>query len=331
MSPAKAHFLVCVSRAHILTVRYVYLTSLVITMPINELDILLTYKCNFECDHCFVYSTPDAKGVMKISGIRAILKEAEKIGSIEWIYFEGGEPILYYPIMLWGLREAKRLGYKTGFITNAYWATSVEDAKEWLRPICEIGVSDAVISDDAFHYGKEEENLAKHAYQAAKELGLPVSTIIIEDPKEYLVRKEWKGKPVTEGAVLFKGRAAEKLVEGLPRKPWEELDKCLDEDFSNQKRVHIDPFGYVHVCQGITMGNRKKTPLSALFEAFNPYTHPICGPILKGGPAELVRKYHVKHGEGYVDECHLCYCIRVKLRKMFPEILAPDQIYGVIP
>ncbi len=314
-----------------MAVKYVYLTSLVVTMPINELDILLTYKCNLECDHCFVYSHPNAKGVMEISGIRAMLKEAEKIGSVEWIYFEGGEPVLYYPIMLWGLREAKRLGYKTGFITNAYWAISVEDAKEWLRPICEIGVSDVVISDDAFHYGKEEENLAKHAYQATKELCLPVSTIMIEDPKEYLVGKNWKGKPVTEGAVLFKGRAAEKLVEGLPRKPWEEFDKCLDEDFSDQKRVHIDPFGYVHVCQGITMGNLKKTPLSVLFENFDPYTHPICGPILKGGPVELVRKHHVKHEEGYVDECHLCYCARLKLRKMFPEILAPDQIYGVIP
>ncbi len=300
-------------------------------MPIIELDLLLTYKCNFECDHCFVYSHPDAKGVMKISDIREILKEAEKIGNIEWIYFEGGEPVLYYPIMLWGLREAKRLGYKTGFITNAYWATSVEDAKEWLKPFCEVGVSDVVISDDAFHYGKEEENLAKHAYEAAIDLGLPVNTIALEDPKEYMIGKEWKGKPVTEGAVLFKGRAVEKLVESLPRKPWNEFDECLDEDFSNQKRVHIDPFGYVHVCQGITMGNTKKNPLSILFENFDPYEHPICCPILEGGPAELVRKFNVEHEEGYVDECHLCYCARLKLRKKFPEILTPDQMYGVDP
>jgi hypothetical protein len=141
--------------------------------------------------------------------------------------------------------------------------------------------------------------------------------------------KEWKGKPVTEGSVLFKGRPAEKLVEDLPRRPWQEFDKCLDEDFSNQKRVHIDPFGHVHLCQGITMGNMKKTPLHRLFEQFDPYKHPICEPILKGGPAELVRRYHVDHKEGYVDECHLCYSTRLELRKMFPEILAPDQMYGV--
>ena len=298
-------------------------------MSMKELDLLLTYKCNMECDHCFVFGSPDAKGVMKISDIREILSEAQKVRTIEWICFEGGEPVLYYPILLWGLREAKKLGFKTAFITNAYWATSVEDAKEWLKPISEIGVSDAVISEDEFHYGKEEENLAKHAFQAAQDLGLPASSISIEQPKKDLTGKNWKGEPVREGAVLFKGRPAEKLTEGLPRRPWQELDKCLDEDFSNQKRVHIDPFGYVHVCQGITIGNMKKTALHLLFEQFDPYEHPVCGPILKGGPAELARRYHVDHEEGYVDECHLCYSARVKLRKMFPDILAPDQIYGL--
>ena len=298
-------------------------------MPVNELDLLLTYRCNLECDHCFVFSSPDAKGTMKISDVREILKEAKKMGSIEWIYIEGGEPVLYYPILLLGLREAKKLGFKTGFITNAYWATSIEDAKEWLKPMVEMGVSDAIISDDLFHYGEEEENLAEYAFQAAKELGLHASNISIEQPKEYMNGKKWGGKPVTEGAVLFKGRPAEKLTESLPRTSWKDFDKCLDEDFSNQKRVHIDPFGYVHVCQGVTIGNMKQTALHLLFEQFDPYKHPICGPILKGGPAELVRKYHVDHEKDYVDECHICYSARLKLRKTFPEILGPDQMYGI--
>jgi hypothetical protein len=76
------------------------------------------------------------------------------------------------------------------------------------------------------------------------------------------------------------------------------------------------------------MGNVKRTPLQVLFKQFDPHKHPICGSILKGGPAELVRTYHVQHEEGYVDECHMCYSTRVKLRKMFPEVLAPDQMYG---
>jgi len=299
-------------------------------MSITGLHLLQTYQCNFECDHCFVYSSPKAKGVMKISDIKRILDESQRIGNIKWFYFEGGEPFLYYQTMLWGLREAKKLGYKTGIVTNAYWATSVDDANEWLRPISEIGISGLSISDDVYHYDLTEENLAKYAYEAARELGLPVGKITIEDPKKYLKEIEWKGKPVIEGRVLFKGRAAEKLVEGLPKKPWKHFEKCLDEDFLNQSRVHIDPFGYVHVCQGITIGNMNKTSLNDILNSFNAEKHPICGPILRGGPVELVKKYHVKHEKDYVDECHLCYSARLKLRKKFPQILAPDQMYGII-
>jgi hypothetical protein len=71
----------------------------------------------------------------------------------------------------------------------------------------------------------------------------------------------------------------------------------------------------------------KKTPLLKLFKNFIPEKHPICAPILKGGPAEIVKEYHVEHEENYVDECHLCYCARLGLRKKFPKILAPDQMY----
>jgi len=299
-------------------------------MSITGLHLLQTYQCNFECDHCFVYSSPKARGIMKISDIKRILDESQRTGNIRWFYFEGGEPFLYYQTMLWGLREAKKLEYKIGIVTNAYWATSVDDAKEWLRPISEIGISDLAISDDVYHYDLTEENLAKYAYEAARELGLPTGKITIEDPKKYLKEIEWKGKPVIEGKVLFKGRAAEKLVEGLPKKPWNYFEKCLDEDFLNQSRVHIDPFGYVHVCQGIAIGNMNETSLKDIFNNFNAEKHPICGPILKGGPAELVKKYHIKHEKDYVDECHLCYSARLKLRERFPQILAPDQMYGVV-
>ncbi len=267
---------------------------------------------------------------MKIADIRRIFDEAKQAGGIEWVYFEGGEPFLYYQTMLWGLRAAKDYGFKAGIVTNAYWATSIEDAKEWLVPIAEVGVSDLSISDDVYHYGEKDENLASYAYQAAKDLGLPAGKIAIEDPKKHMREIEWKGKPVVEGKVMFKGRAVEKLVVGLPTRPWTEFDKCLHEDFSNQSRVHIDPFGYVHVCQGIAIGNIIQTPLPQLLADFNPEAHPVCAPILRGGPAELVRKYKVEHEERYVDECHLCYSARLKLRERFPSILAPKGVYGIV-
>lgn len=298
-------------------------------MTISELHLLLTYQCNRECDHCFVFGSPDAKGVMTIADIREILREAEKLGNIKWIFFEGGEPFLYYPIMLKGIKEASHMGFKTGIVTDPYWATTIEDAVEWLNPISKLGLSNFSVSEDAFHQEEEGRNNPKNAIEAAKKLGIPIDTITIEEHTPSISeRAGLKGKPVTGGEVMFRGRAVEKLVEGLPRKPWTEFRECHHEDLANPSRVHIDPFGFVHLCQGLTMGSCKEEPLSELIRSYDPVSHPICSLLIEGGPVALVKKYDVPHEGGYVDECHLCYCTRLALRSRFAKYLAPGQMYG---
>jgi hypothetical protein len=56
--------------------------------------------------------------------------------------------------------------------------------------------------------------------------------------------------------------------------------------------------------------------------------HPIAGPLLRGGPIELVKRFEVPHRDTYADACQLCYETRRHLRDQFPEILTPDQVYG---
>jgi len=62
---------------------------------------------------------------------------------------------------------------------------------------------------------------------------------------------------------MYKGRAATELPEDTDKKPWDELTKCPYEDLANPERVHVDPLGYVHVCQGISIGNAWQKPFSA--------------------------------------------------------------------
>jgi MoaA/NifB/PqqE/SkfB family radical SAM enzyme len=270
-----------------------------------------------------VYSSPSTKGTFSLQQIKSVLQEAKKIG-VEWVYFEGGEPFLFYPLMVEGIRIASSMGFKTGVVTNAYWATTVEDAKLWLVSLRDLGVSDISISDDSFHYpeGKGEENLAKNAYAAARSLGLPVASICINEPN---------AKSVVKGeiSIRFRGRAADKLVQNLPRKNWKEFRECPYENLEKPERVHIDPFGNVHICQGLLMGNLDKTPLFELVKNYDFKKHPICEPLVKGGPALLAEKYDVKHETGFVDACHFCYSIRCSLIERFPEYLAPKQIYGL--
>jgi hypothetical protein len=282
-----------------------------------------------ECEHCFVYSSPNAKGTFTLNQIKKVLDELDKIGTIEWVYFEGGEPFMFYPLMVEGIKLAKNRGYKIGVVTNAYWVTSEEDAFLWLKPLQELGISDLSISDDEFHYERVKDNPAKIALAVAKKLGMQVDSICIDKPEAHIETTRSKGEPVLNGGALLKGRAVEKLVKGLPKRGFDEFKECPEEDLRNPSRVHLDPHGYVHLCQGLVMGNMWETPLSELVEGYNGESHPICGPLLSGGPMNLAKKYDVKHDEEYASACHLCYEVRQALLDRFPEYLAPRQIYGL--
>ena len=71
-------------------------------MKLSGLHLLLTYQCNLECDHCFVWGSPWQSGTMTLHIIQEILKQGKDLGTVKWIYFEGGEPFLYYAVLVRG-------------------------------------------------------------------------------------------------------------------------------------------------------------------------------------------------------------------------------------
>ena len=287
--------------------------------PLSGLHLLLTYQCSYECDHCFVWSGPFQAGTMTLETIDHILAEAGRLGTIEWIYFEGGEAFLYYAILRSGVLRAKEQGFKVGIVTNAYWANSEDDALEWLRPIAD-SIDDLSISSDSYHGGSDGNRNPEMARAAAMQLDIPVDFIRVAEPGA--------AGASGESPVLFRGRAAELLASKVPPTPWQQFATCPWEDLRNPQRVHVDPFGHLHICQGISIGNLLERPLAEIMAGFRPDEHPIVGPLLEGGPAELVRRYDLAHEDGYADHCHLCYRSRQSLRSRFPDVLAPDQMYG---
>jgi len=298
---------------------------------LTGVHFLLSYTCLFECDHCFLHCSPRLEGTFTGKQVRQVLDEAEKIGTVEWIYFEGGEPFLFYPILVDGVRAARERGFKVGIVTNAYWAISQEDAELWLAPLRDLGVDDLSISDDPFHSGDDGSPTPAHAAAAAKHLGMPAATICIEKPDIVTGgdSPEDKGKPVIGGSTRLKGRAVDKLTEGLPTRPFSEFKECPHEELEKPKRVHVDCFGHAHICQGLSMGNMWETPLSELVKNYDAGRHPVCGPLIKGGPAGLAAEYNVDHGTDYVEACHFCYLVRRSLIDRFPDHLAPRQVYGL--
>ncbi|MBN1677743.1 MAG: radical SAM protein [Candidatus Thermoplasmatota archaeon] len=295
---------------------------------LSGVHLLLTYKCLYECDHCFVWSSPSSKGTMTLARLEDIIRQAHEIPSVERVYFEGGEPFLFYPLMLRGIELTRRLSLEAGVVTNAYFATDDRAADLWLRPLAELGISDLSLSTDSYHGTGEENKMVRRAKRAAQRLGIPVGLIEIESVEQLSCSAP---KDESKGQLCFRGRAAAELAGKVKKRPWRAFDTCPEEP-PKIGRVHIDPYGNVLFCQGISVGNAWEKPLKRIMSDLNPEKHPIIGPLIEGGPAELAKRFHVTPKRAYADACHMCYEIRCALRTRgaAKEILVPDQLYGVM-
>jgi hypothetical protein len=111
--------------------------------------------------------------------------------------------------------------------------------------------------------------------------------------------------------------------------PSKEMVECPGENLRDPGRIHVDPFGHLHVCQGISIGNLFERSLREVWEGYDPDRHPVIGPLLRGGPVALADDHDVPRADGYADACHLCYETRQALRTRFGASLAPDAMYGI--
>jgi len=295
-------------------------------MSLSGLHILLTYRCIFRCDHCFVWGSPDQQGVFTRAAIHQVLDQARTLGTIEWVFFEGGEPFLYYPILVDGVQAAAARGFHVGVVTNGYWGTTADDARAWLEPLAGR-LESLSASTDELHYGKRVSAESQHILEACRALSIPADLIVCDLP-EGVGQPARRGAMVEGGSIMYRGRAAETLAAKVPPIPWESFNECPHEDLEDPGRVHLDPMGNLHLCQGLVMGNLFERPLSEIVQSYRPKEHPVVGPLVRGGPAELVRRYDVPHADGYADACHLCFAARRSLRTRFPAELAPDPMYG---
>jgi len=295
-------------------------------MKLNGLHILLTYRCNYECDHCFVWGSPWQTGILTLEQIENVLQQAKEAG-ITSIYFEGGEPFLYYAVLVKAVHWAADMGFSVGIVSNAYWATSIADAEEWLRPFAGR-LADLTVSSDLYHCSECLGEAPQNAIVAAKWLGIPTGMISVAQPDAEA--RESQGQLEEESGVMYRGRAAVKLASRAEGHPWQQFDSCPHEDLREPGRIHLDPLGNLHICQGIVIGNMFEKPLRQICQEYETDTHPICGLLLSGGPAALVREYNLSLASHYADACHFCYEARNALRPRFETILGPDQMYGDI-
>ncbi len=297
-------------------------------MELTGVHILLTLRCTSECDHCFVFGSPRQTATMSLEQVRQVLAQAHKLDTVRDIYFEGSEPFLFHAVLVAAAAEAASMGFAVGLVSNGYWATAPADARACLTPLAGI-VSDLSLSRDRYHSEEPEDACTGHAEMAAVALGIPTAVLSIAQPEACAVGARGM-LPAGETAVMFRGRAAETLAPQVAGEPWQSFDGCPHEELAAPERVHVDPSGHVHVCQGITIGNLFEVTLGDLCRRYRPADHPVIGPLLAGGPAELWRRHGLTPAARYADACHCCDAARRTLRERFPTELASPAMYGLL-
>ena len=76
---------------------------------LEAIHFLVTYRCTYACDHCFVWGSPEATGCMTLAQLESAIDQAAAAG-VTTVYFEGGEPTLAYPVLLAAAEHARRRG-----------------------------------------------------------------------------------------------------------------------------------------------------------------------------------------------------------------------------
>jgi len=297
------------------------------TASLTGLHLLLTFECNYACDHCFTWGSPSQRGTMSLDTVVGILDQAMALGSVEWIYFEGGEAFLHFDTMLAGILAARERGFRVGIVTNAYWADDAAEAERWLEPLAGY-VEDLSVSSDGYHGSPDKAANPEIARAVATRLGIPVEFISVAEPGAGCAHGSPGKLPPGVSAVMYRGRAAVMLASRVTGQPRESCDRCPWEELRRPDRLHVDPFGNLHVCQGISIGNLFERSLADIMASYRPDEHPVVGPLLAGGPAELAHRHDVPTATHYADHCHMCYVVRSALRERYPDELTPDQMYG---
>ncbi len=263
---------------------------------IENICIAITFKCNLECEHCFLECGPKNTKTMTKAMVEASVKNSAPYCKKFWI--SGGEPTVEIELLKDSIRYANQCKLKYGFPksiclqTNAIWNG---DKKQWYELLVEfasLGVTDLdITSNDEYHlkqinYSKNAEKLA----MLANNIGLFQSITFSGSPEKEL-------KPL--------GRAA-KLKEKVAQN---HSDYCNCNNIPREFLIH--PGGEIFVCKWAkskSIGNIKSKPIVDFFEYID---KSYAGILYQGGPIllseKLKEKYNIDFSFDYnQDVCLYC-------------------------
>jgi organic radical activating enzyme len=298
-------------------------------MPfLSSIGFSITARCPVACPHCIVEAGPRRTEEMALADACDWMEQAAayRDGYIKSIIFTGGEPFFNRTQLEEFLACAVSCGLVPAVVTNAFWASSLREARATLRSLPQIRM--LTVSTDLYHERSIPFEYVINAITAAGELGVMCNAAVCfldEDEPSYREFRERLNAVLDErlirtSAIFPAGRALQTIDPGrFVRTGEPPAAPCTGADFPT-----VFPDGRVVGCMGILtdlpaghpllLGHLGEKPLDQILDAaeMNTALH-----ILRvWGPGRLIRmlreaglgrglpRDYLKHGY-----CDLCYAL----------------------
>jgi hypothetical protein len=122
---------------------------------------------------CNVSASPEREEEMELRDAKRYVEEALRLGDIQGLCLQGGEPLLREDEVCEIAQWASSHGLQTRVSTNAFWGLPEEEASDLIARLKQAGVVHLWISTDAFHAEFVPVATVKHALRAAMQGGMP--------------------------------------------------------------------------------------------------------------------------------------------------------------
>ena len=320
----------------------------------SVLKIHMTYQCTAKCEHCrFGCDNKESEVIDQALALDCV-KLLKKHNSLELVVLMGGEPGLFPELTHSLASEIHRLNLRVRIETNAFWATSIDAASEFLGPLYSSNAS-VMFSLDSFHEHFISPDCIEYAIRASDRLKgeYNIESAYMDYPNIHYERdmrtdellRDMENRigrspccRVYKGVVFYNGRASAVLAgevsggRGVPSDLCQKVPWWANGWLDTLDLLILDPKGYISKGCGIAIGNVNGTDLGEIIESFDARNHPIFSILTECGPIGLAKQaidlgYTMK--EDYADKCHLCQEARSVLQIRYPEYLTPSQHYGI--
>jgi MoaA/NifB/PqqE/SkfB family radical SAM enzyme len=289
------------------------------------------------CKSCFIGEKLNDKNTsLTYDDCVGIIESAAKLQTINSVAFVGGEPFLYYPLML---RVASYLYNHymcpLNVSTNATWSKTKKQTEQLLDPLFERGLRHLMVSLDDYHLESISIKYAANCIRHCQKIGIATSVQVLQrkgGSKAEDFKKKLSNDDILVDEINWYESPCSALGNARTMIKKEELEwywEIPEGGCSAGKILNIQPDGRIKPCCGaglmadrLSLGNIKTENVYDVVQKSEVDTI-VNSLIAEQGPRGLANELYqrdkadqlIRHGP-FTDACHACFAMLTD-----PEIL----------